>query len=134
MTYSRTSTPSKEQLTRYLPLTLLNPCSLDEQTSVSLNAKNKERRDFYCCIANHFLVQCPNCLRKPASLPQAERTAVSSPKSSMSFFQLLSHQSFTLQVQIGHPGSVSVLSALVDSRATGNFTDHDTVKKLNLAH
>lgn len=49
------------------------------------------------------------------------------PKSSVS--QLLSHQSFILWVQIRHSGSVSVLSALVDSGATGNFIDHNTLKK-----
>lgn len=59
----------------------------------------KEGLCFYCSITNHFVVPCPNPLRNPALLPQAERTLALLHRSSTNLFQL-SHQSFTLAVTI----------------------------------
>lgn len=41
-------------------------------------------------------------------------------------------QSFMLNVQIQHSDHLAVFSVLIDSRAPGNFIDHDTTTKLNI--
>lgn len=72
---------------------------------------------------------CTPAAEKKICVSTAVIPITSSYSSLVSPSQFLSHQSFTLKVQIKHS---SVHSMLIDSRVAGNFMDHNTVMKLNI--
>lgn len=86
----------------------------------------------WCGCHGNFVSQCLIHQKGSTLTSSAERTTTPLHASLVSPSKLYSHQSFTCDVQISHSGSISVLSALIDSGATGNFINHDTVFRLEL--
>lgn len=93
--------------------------------------RRKERLCFYWANPNHVVAKCP--MQGHGSVPKgkAGRTSASANKTLVNPSRFISHQSFTLNVQIRHSEYIFILTDLTDSRAAGNFTDEE-IQRLQL--
>lgn len=88
--------------------------------------RHSERLCYYFGKPGHFVQQCPLWARTSSKWDPDEWTNTSTRFSMVSPFHSLSHQAFTLPVQIRYSDVVSVLAALIDSGSTRNFIDQAT--------
>lgn len=88
-----------------------------------------EQLCIYCGGADHVICACHR-------LPDMHSIAAGEVKTlcphAVSPFTLNSSSCFTVHVQIRHAEFLFTLAALINSRATGNFIDKDTVTRLQL--
>lgn len=84
---------------------------------------------FYCGEPKHVVPHCP--AKHKTSMPSlmAKRTPEPSSVASVSVFKILFCQSFMFDVQIklSESAYTCIISVLLNSGATGNFINHDTV-------
>lgn len=88
----------------------------------------REFRCFYCRQDTRHIRQCPLKFHRDTG----ESMFSTSCSQSVSPSQLFSPQAFILPVIVECSGISSVLTALIDCGAAGNFIDHDRAQKINI--
>lgn len=96
-------------------------------TWISITEREKQQCEgwcFYCGNAEYLISSCPLYQKTPIQNDSKNRAPVASHPALVSQFLSLSHKSLMLPMQIEYSGSLSALTALMDSGAAGHFIEH----------